>query len=102
MPGPGPRSQVQVPGLRPESRGGGEKRRELSVAHVCAVRLRFVTPSLHLDLNMDTVGVSLEVVTIGFSLHETHPPTAEVRRGQLPGSLSFLSSSLYCLHNHNE
>jgi hypothetical protein len=61
-----------------------------------------VTPSLHLDLNMDTVGVSLEVVTIGFSLHETHPPTAEVRRGQLPGSLSFLSSSLYCLHNHNE
>ena len=77
MPGPGPRSQVQDPGLRPESRGGGEKRRELSVACVCSAlavsHLRFTS-----DLNMDTVGVSLEVVTIGFSLHETHPPTAEV------------------------
>ena len=44
----------------------------------CAVqRACGFTPSLHLDLNMDTVGVSLEVVTFGFSLHETHPPTAE-------------------------
>jgi hypothetical protein len=59
MPGPGPRSQVQVPGLRPESRGGGEKRRELSVAMCVQCAWCGFTPSLHLDLNMDTVGVSL-------------------------------------------
>jgi hypothetical protein len=89
MPGPGPRSQVQVPGLRPESRGGGEKRRELSVACVCSAlavsHLRFTS-----DLNMDTVGVSLR---------GRHVRVFVARNASAYCGGSFLSSSLYCLHN---